>query len=157
MENQPEATEPTQTKKSRSKFTKALMLLGFAGVVGMGAGIFAADINIGNASGGAIEFGTGNVLISSCVSELEVDLSTAFMINDNPTYFQVDDILITELTHTCSNGESLTASLVNSSGGILGSYNDLITGTSPTTLTFDASSDEVDSNDVEYVLIETSN
>jgi len=157
MENQPEATEPTQTKKSRSKFTKTLMLLGFAGVVGMGAGIFAANINIGNASGGAIEFGTGNVLISSCVSDLDVDLTTAFMINENPTYFQVDDILITGLTHTCSNGESLTASLVDSSGDILGSYNDLIPGTSPTTLTFDVSNDEVDSDDVAYVLIETSN
>ncbi len=143
------------------------MLLGFAGVVGMGAGIFAANINIGNASGGAIEFGTGNVLMSTCVDNLEISLTSEFVTAGGGAapYFRVSEIVLTDIeVINCSGNAELTATLVNTDTTPTGLFTStpfaLPTAETTTIPTFKAtipSSNVVLSDEVDYVLVETTN
>jgi hypothetical protein len=163
MENQPEATEPTQTKKTRSKFTKALMLLGFAGVVGMGAGIFAANIGVNTTNGGQIEFGTGTAVISTCIDSVELELVTAFDASDSKFYLNSLTLDIYDSSPAdCAPGTEMMVDVMSTAGVSL-----ITVGATPTvTLAGGAdqlaesivlTSEAIETDDIGYVLLETSN
>ncbi len=162
MENQPETTEPTQTKKTRSKFTKALMLLGFAGVVGMGAGIFAANIGVNTTNGGQIEFGTGTAVISTCVDKVELELVTAFDTSDSKFYLNSLTLDIYDSSPAdCAPGTEMMVDVMSTAGVSL-----ITVGATPTVILaggadqFESivlTSEAIETDDIGYVLLETSN
>ncbi len=138
------------------------MLLGFAGVVGMGAGIFAANIGVNTTNGGQIEFGTGTAVISTCVDRAELNLVTSFDSSDSKFYLDAVSVSIYDVEEpNCVNGSQMTVNVMTTAGANLNVFATptVTLSDGPFTITDDVTfpSDVIDSDDIGYILLETSN
>jgi hypothetical protein len=145
----------TKSEKSPSnRFKKGLLLIGLASVVGLGAGVFAANINIPN--DGVVEFGTGTSVISTCVTSAAVNVTTEF-VPGSSSYFKLDKVIVDDLVHTCVDDEiKMSVDVMRTSGVSLLAATPEFTISATPTITADFNSENLDSDDVGYVLLETS-
>lgn len=153
MEKEFEEITP-EAKVSKKKLKGGLLLLGLASVVGLGAGIFAANITVG--TNDQIEFGTGTALISTCVDSVDIDLTTVFVPGVSPA-FELGDVQLTQIVNTCDpSSTTLTVDVINTAGASLISSTPSHTITSTAdAVNFDLSAENVDSDDISYILVET--
>lgn len=149
-------SETTPEKSPSNKLKKGLLLIGLASVVGLGAGVFAANINVNTAGGGQVEFGTGTSVISTCVTSAAVNVTTEFVPGGSP-YFKLDKVIVDDLVHTCvDDAIKISVDVMNTAGASLVGATPEFTISATPTITADFNSDNVDSDLVGYVLLETS-
>lgn len=148
-------SETSPEKRTSNKLKKGLLLLGLASVVGLGAGVFAANITVGTNSG-VVEFGTGTSVISTCVTSASVNVTTEF-VPGGSSYFKLDEVIVDDLVHTCVDNEiKMSVDVMNTAGASLVGATPEFTISATPTITADFNSDGIDSDDVGYVLLETS-
>lgn len=108
--------EGSISKKNKSKKIKLLSIFGFLAILGIGGGVFAANITIAT---GSIEFGQGFASATACDSSITLVPDTTF----NGTDFMVSSVVLIGVDSSASgcNGKTLTVKAINSSNAVQGS------------------------------------
>lgn len=152
-------SETTPEKSPSNKLKKGLLLIGLASVVGLGAGVFAANITVGTNSD-QVEFGTGTAVISTCVDSVDIDLVTVF---DQPTVtFYLDSInlvIVDAAIPRCGANTLMSVVPMDAAGGslITVSPTPVVTfGEGGTTTSVEFEDTGIDADEIAYVTLETS-